>query len=132
MQTANQQLRDSLRVMNNNLIAFIRASEEMRDMQSRSLDLQEQMWEKVRDSTKAIHFLERGRDTTHGLLHDHRRHVAQQKIEIANHTNSETLSQSEKMTAICEAKQHHNMYRKNRIIALLRGSCWSPLLFLLR
>ena len=73
---------------------------------------------------KAVHFLERRQDTEGGLLSDWRRHESQYSQSLQD----QNISQQEKI----ELKKHYKDSKKDRVIALLKGSCFAPCLLLLR
>ena len=75
-------------------------------------------------AAKAVHFLERRQDTEGGLLNDWRRHESQYREAL----HDENMSQQEKN----ELTEHYKNSKKDRLIALFKGSCFAPCLLFLR
>ena len=73
---------------------------------------------------KAAHFLERRQDSKGGLLTDWRRH----KSQYSQGLNDPSISEEEKS----ELAQQYSLSQKDRLTAILKGSCFAPCLLLIR
>ena len=107
------------------------AQKEMLEAQKEMLEAQKEMLMAVKriavateTAAKASHFMERRQDSTCGLLQDWRRHQSQFKEAL----NDKDISEEEKKELVAQ----NILHKKDRIISLLKGSCFSPFLLLLR
>ena len=80
---------------------------------------------------KANHFVELRADATGGLLSDWRRHEQQYQTEEAAIKSSAMLME-ERQAALAELKSHRSLAVRDRVICLLKGSCFAPCLLVVQ
>ncbi len=87
--------------------------------------------ESVQHVEKATHFLELRSDASAALPSDERRHRSQERLEEAELAASR-LSPAEQKAKEAALRKTMKLRQLDRAVALMSGSCWSPLLLCLR